>query len=674
MRPIRVLLIYPPFGALSFPSIGLSLLKSQLLRAGIQCEIRYLNYDFLDQLPGDFLQRLSTFDGISRRNDYSLGDWIFNGCVFPADIAARLDDRFREFVREYGEGEEFIERCFGVKAAAPAFIEWAADTIPWHEYDVVGFHSIFSQTLAALALAAACKARAPQVITLFGGPGATGDMGAEVLAQFPQIDYVVQGEADETIVPIIRGLVAGEDITGLAGVMHRAGQAVQTNPIALVNEMDRLPIPIFDDFFARFRNRGYERGIDVFLPIENSRGCWWGAKHHCTFCGLNSNSMAFRRKKAETVFDELVSQAARYNTRSFACVDSILDMAYFDDLLPRLRDSSLGLRLFYEVKANLSRRQLNLLADAGITLLQPGLEHLSSSVLGLMRKGTTFLQNVQFLKWSRERNLTVFWAILYGFPGETLAAYESIAQHIPALYHLFPPKAAVRVRVDRFSPLFMTPQVLGLSSVSPARAYRHIYPFDEPVLRRLAYHFEGEYASRDPSLNDQIRGTIVDAIAEWNQRFFRHGAVLDYIAGSARVLVRDTRGSMPGCYLIVDGLPARILMACDAHTSRQQLERVAAAEISMGSPNSDAVIETALQQAERMRIPILRPDPASVSTVDAAIAWLMEHDLMVTEGERYLSLACSVSTPARWLDRGRADANEIRDIAATRKVVLEGVA
>jgi hypothetical protein len=150
--------------------------------------------------------------------------------------------------------------------------------------------------------------------------------------------------------------------------------------------------------------------------------------------------------------------------------------------------------------------------------------------------------------------------------------------------------------------------------------------------------------------------------------------VLDYIAGNARVLVRDTRGSMPGCYLIVDGLPARMLMGCDAHTSRQQLERVAAAEVSMGSPHSDAVIETALQQAERMRIPILRPDPASVSTVDAAIAWLMEHDLMVTEGERYLSLACSVSTPARWLDRGRADADEIRDIAATRKVVLEGVA
>jgi ribosomal peptide maturation radical SAM protein 1 len=369
--------------------------------------------------------------------------------------------------------------------------------------------------------------------------------------------------------------------------------------------------------------------------------------------------------------------------RSFACVDSILDMAYFDDLLPRLRDSALGLRLFYEVKANLSRRQLNLLADAGITLLQPGLEHLSSRVLGLMRKGTTFLQNAQFLKWSRERNLTVFWAILYGFPGETFDSYEAIARQIPALYHLFPPKAAVRVRVDRFSPLFMTPQALGLASVSPARTYRHVYPFDEPVLRRLAYHFEGEYAARDPSLNDRIREAIVEPIAEWNERYFRHGAVLDYIVGRRRVLVRDTRGSMPGLYIVLDGLPARILMACDAHTSRQHLERVAAQDpsldkltenLSQASASDDAMLDGALQQAERMRIPIVRPGADANATLDAAIAWLAEHALLIGEGERYLNLACSVSTPARWLDRGRADANELLNIAATRKVVLEGVA
>jgi ribosomal peptide maturation radical SAM protein 1 len=685
MTPARVLLVYPPFGALSFPSIGLSLLKSQLRRSGIDCTIRYLNYDFLDRLPGDFVQRLSAFDAISKRNEYCLGDWIFNGCVFPGPLAEALDDRFRAFVRQQGEGDAFIARCFEVKSLAPSFVQWAAETIPWHEYDIVGFHSIFSQTLAALALAAAAKARCPNVITLFGGPSATGDMGREVLAQFPQIDYVVHGEADETIVSIIRGLVDRTDITAIAGVMHRAtppdtstSADVAVNPIALVQQLDVLPQPDFEDFFDRFRGRGYERGIDVFLPIENSRGCWWGAKHHCTFCGLNSNSMAFRRKGAAVVYNELVEQSQRYDIRSFACVDSILDMAYFNDLLPRLRDEKLGFRMFYEVKANLSRAQLNLLADAGITLLQPGLEHLSTSVLSLMRKGTTFLQNVQFLKWARERNLMVFWAILYGFPRETFEAYEEIASRIPALYHLFPPKAAVRVRVDRFSPLFTMPEALGLSRVTPARSYRHIYPFEEPTLSRLAYHFEGEYADRDPSLTDRIRTAITDPIAQWNERFFRDGAALDQVIGRERVLVRDTRGGAER-YILLDGLASRLVIACDSQTSRQHLETVVAtrtdgpAETDASQPSvADQTIDSTLRQAGDMDVPVLRP-PEGLAVPDL-LGWLVDHAVLIREGERYLNLACTIGDPERLMDRGSGDAANLRAMAATRKVVLEGVA
>ena len=39
-----------------------------------------------------------------------------------------------------------------------------------------------------------------------------------------------------------------------------------------------------------------------------------------------------------------------------ATVDNILDMRYFQDFLPALAAEQLGLQLFYEVKANLSRR------------------------------------------------------------------------------------------------------------------------------------------------------------------------------------------------------------------------------------------------------------------------------------------------------------------------------
>jgi hypothetical protein len=236
----------------------------------------------------------------------------------------------------------------------------------------------------------------------------------------------------------------------------------------------------------------------------------------------------------------------------------------------------------------------------------------------------------------------------------------------------------VRVRVDRFSPLFMTPQALGLSRVMPNPSYQHVYPFDESTLRGLAYHFEGEYANRDAALNDRILNTIAGPIAEWNERFFRGGATLDYVAGGERLVVRDTRASMPGRYLVVSGLPRRILDACDSHTSRQQIETIGAlasgAEAGALRPFEDFVIDAALEQASRLEIPIVRSDALRAVTVAESIDWLLAHGLLVREGERYLGLACQLTAPERLLDVDRVDSAELRNVAATRGVVLEGVA
>ncbi len=37
----------------------------------------------------------------------------------------------------------------------------------------------------------------------------------------------------------------------------------------------------------------------IFVPYETSRGCWWGQKKHCTFCGLNPLGMNYRAKSPE---------------------------------------------------------------------------------------------------------------------------------------------------------------------------------------------------------------------------------------------------------------------------------------------------------------------------------------------------------------------------------------
>ena len=89
----------------------------------------------------------------------------------------------------------------------------------------------------------------------------------------------------------------------------------------------------------------------------------------------------FRSKSPERVLDELAQQARRYRSFRFEAVDNILDMAYLKQLFPALAENDAGYEFFYEVKANLSREQLRLLAQAGVTHIQPGIESLSSHVL-----------------------------------------------------------------------------------------------------------------------------------------------------------------------------------------------------------------------------------------------------------------------------------------------------
>src|SRR5208282_1767562 len=199
-----------------------------------------------------------------------------------------------------------------------------------------------------------------------------------------------------------------------------------------IHDMDRLPDPDYGDYFAALGRSSLGPRIKPALLIESARGCWWGAKSHCTFCGLNGSTMAFRAKSAQRVYAELVRQKSRYGIGRFLAVDNIMSYHYFRDLLPMLNEHNPGVSLFYEIKSNLKRDQVELLRDAGVLAVQPGIESLSSHVLRLMRKGVTAIQNVQLLRLCREFGIEIAWNLLYGFPGETPEDYVETAQIIAA--------------------------------------------------------------------------------------------------------------------------------------------------------------------------------------------------------------------------------------------------
>src|SRR5436190_4196968 len=182
--------------------------------------------------------------------------------------------------------------------------------------------------------------------------------------------------------------------------------------------------------------------------------------------------MKFRSKPPDHVWREMSNAVRKYRTLDVVMVDNILDMQYFKTLLPEMAASGWDLRIHYEIKSNLNAEQVRALREAGVTLVQPGIECLNSRVLRLMRKGVTGAQNVQFLRDAEEQGLTVAWNYLYGFPGECEDDYLPVIEQVPALAHLQPPMAVSAIALERFSPNFDDPS-RGFPERVPANFYQY---------------------------------------------------------------------------------------------------------------------------------------------------------------------------------------------------------
>ncbi|HEY0554516.1 MAG TPA: RiPP maturation radical SAM C-methyltransferase, partial [Thermoanaerobaculia bacterium] len=297
----------------------------------------------------------------------------------------------------------------------------------------------------------------------------------------------------------------------------RDGDALVDNGLApRIEDMDSLPDPDYSEYFAtlfRLGTQAVTGNAPPLLLFETSRGCWWGAKQHCTFCGLSASGMKFRAKSPAAALGQMERLSRRYRINNFEAVDNIIDYRYIEQLCKPLAEQHLDYRIFYEVKANLHPRQLKTMVYAGIDRIQPGIESLNTHILALMRKGTTMLRNVRLLKWAHYYGMRVSWNILTGFPGETETDYAEQVRVIPLLQHLPPPSGASRIWLERFSPYFFDDS-FPVSGVTPLQAYRFVYPEHRIDLKEVAYFFSYEM---DDTLPHDHHGELRDRLWHWKK-------------------------------------------------------------------------------------------------------------------------------------------------------------
>ncbi len=657
---LKIALINMPFAAEHLPSLALTQLRSVLqseLGGRVAVAIHYLNLEVAERIGPIYHEIEDSMEHLHT----GLGEWLFRQGAFPA-VPDNTQEYFRRcYPRHSPQVAALMARVGPLRATLDAMLDELIDTYRLTDYDLVGFSSLFAQNLASLAMARKLKARAPHLITVMGGPNCEYPMGAVLVQAAPQLDFAFSGPALKSFVQFVRHLLDGEPhrCHGIHGVISRhnreafatatgsptlpahligTGAFSPSNQVKVaapagaggadrgrlqpVGEERPIEAPItldYDAYLEAFERHPPPHASRPTLLAETSRGCWWGERSHCMFCGLNDLTLGYRAMSVAQARAQL-QDLFRYAPRAarVLVVDVIIPKEFLTELLPGLATPP-TMELFYETKSNLTESQVQSLAAARVKTIQPGVEALATPVLKLLKKGSTVFTNITLLKRCAMYDVIPGWNLLLGIPGSGEAMYRTYADLIPRLLHLPPPSDALQVRFDRFSPYFNRAADYGLT-LAPMEHYGLIYPLTPAQLADLAYFFRDTNYDADyfVHLADWFT-TMKDLVAQWHQRWPQNDpggrAQLFVARRDDGLAIHDSRTGQPLEYPITP-LTWSVLQAFDEPTTAPAVQ----AELGPRHPALD---------------------------LERELGFLMAKGLLMHEGGRYLNLVLPGRAPLR---------------------------
>jgi hypothetical protein len=266
---------------------------------------------------------------------------------------------------------------------------------------------------------------------MIGGANCESEMGLTTHEKFPWVDYVVSGEADSFIVDLVnsirnrgRGVPEEELPHGVSGPVHRTLDytGLRDAPFrAVVESLDGLPTPNYDDYFEQIRN-----------------------------------------------------------TPSLL---EVADPGWFGTLFPTLAQMDQLYGISCETSPNLTKDQIRIMAEAGVDWVQPGIESLDPETLVLPNRGTKAWLNVRFLKWCMHYGINVRWCLLDKVPGCGVGRYAGARELMPSLYHLSPP-ILNDICILRFSRYQRQPEDYHIE-LTPEDMYSRIYPLPQAEIYNI---------------------------------------------------------------------------------------------------------------------------------------------------------------------------------------------
>lgn len=581
-----ICLVNMPFDCLTAPSVGLSILKAEALKAGLSAVVEYGSIYLASYIGFDRYKKLQSgaatmmlapemlfqpFAGYEKRKSIE-------------EIKKFYCEKFPEKKEEYAA---YTDECGQLFPVIDRFLDEYSDHILEYKPKIVGVTYSFQQCNAGLALLKRIKEKAPSVITVLGGSGATMNAGQSLIDTMPQIDYVYTGESDDTFALASILMMEGkrEEIYEKFPWILRKGGIPQTHSVA---DLNQTAWPDYDDFFASLERTGLIHHIYPLLIVEGSRGCWWGCKHRCRFCGLHGSKavLSYRRKDVRRLADEIEYLSERYQVKDFMFTDCILDREHIKELPDLLEGREY--HFFAEVKSNLTLDQLRGLKRAGFLALQPGIESLQDDLLKLMNKGNRAIKHVELLKNARTVGISLAWSIIQKFPTEKTQWYEEMLEFMPLLAHFSVPNINV-LQYQRNSVFTVEQEKYGVT-VKPCEFYSYIFYDNEEFIREFAEYFELE---KEESVS--YEGAMKEQIFNWRREADAHHTLTYFVQGDF-MGIYDDRECAVARKMVLEGLEKKICLLADQVIRIDKLRRM------LGNVFAEKEIDQSIESLKKKKL------------------------------------------------------------------------
>ena len=258
----------------------------------------------------------------------------------------------------------------------------------------------------------------PDVMIVAGGPHVT-LCSESYLQDNPAVTLGVLGEAEESIVDLVKAVYNGESVSSLKGIATRQGDKIAVNAWSPPENLDNLKFPnldVIDDFSWE----GYR------YPIISSRGC----PFNCTYCCVNklTGSRKWRSRSPENVVGEIEMISRTKGITSFELWDDnlTLDVKRAKDICRLLINRKLNLSWYCHNGIRADRIDLELarlMKEAGCTSIAFGMESGNPAVFDSIKKGEPLSAVVNAVRIAKKAGIEVVGYFIIGLPGDTLEKF-----------------------------------------------------------------------------------------------------------------------------------------------------------------------------------------------------------------------------------------------------------